>query len=71
MKCPACGKGRLKRETRSTPFSYRGVTVRVDQPGDWCEACGEGVLSAVDMAATVKARQDAIAKAEGLLTTDC
>lgn len=45
MKCPVCGKGQLKRETRSMPFSYRGVTLHVDQPGDWCEACGEGVAA--------------------------
>ncbi len=70
MKCPVCGKGQLKRETRSMPFSYRGATIEVDQPGDWCEACGEGVLSAADMAATVKTRHDAIARSEGLLTAD-
>lgn len=70
MKCPVCGKGQLKREARSVPFSYRGATIEVDQPGDWCEACGEGVLSAADMAVTVKARHDAIARTEGLLAAD-
>lgn len=70
MKCAFCGKEHLKRETRSMPFSYRGATIEVGQPGDWCDACGEGVLSAADMAVTVKARHDAIARAKGLLVAD-
>lgn len=70
MNCPICEKGKLKRETRSIPFSYRGTTLEVDQPGDWCDVCGEGVLSADDMAVTVKARHDTIAKADGLLSAD-
>ncbi|MHB8621833.1 MAG: type II toxin-antitoxin system MqsA family antitoxin [Sulfuricaulis sp.] len=70
MYCPVCGKGQLKRETRSIPFSYRGTTIQIDQPGDWCNACGEGVLSAANMAATVKARHDGIARAEGLLPAE-
>ncbi|TAM48231.1 MAG: YgiT-type zinc finger protein [Gammaproteobacteria bacterium] len=66
MKCPVCGKGQLKREARLVPFSYRGATVEVDQPGDWCDACGEGVLSPADLAATVEARRHAIVRAKGL-----
>ena len=50
--------------------TYRGETIEVGQPGAWCTACGEGVLSAADLAVTVKARHDAIARAEGLLTSD-
>ena len=56
----------MKRETRRVPLTYRGATLEVDQPGDWCPACGEGVLSAADMAATDKARHDLIARTEGL-----
>lgn len=63
MNCPLCGKGPLKRETRTVTLSYRGTTVTIDQPGDWCEACGEGVLSADDLAVTAKARQEAMADA--------
>lgn len=70
MKCPVCGKGQLKRGTRRMPYTYRGETIEVKQPGEWCDACGEGVLSPADMAVTRKARHDAIARAEGLLTSD-
>ncbi len=64
MICPICRKGQLKRDTRSVLFSYHGVTVEIDQPGDWCDACGEGVLSAADMAATATVRHDAIVRAK-------
>lgn len=70
MNCPMCGKGPLKREARLASFMYRGATINVEQPGDWCRACGEGVLSADDIAATTKARHDAIARAEELLPSD-
>lgn len=70
MNCLVCGKGKLKRETRLVPFTYRGTAIEVEQPGEWCQACGEGVLSADDMAATTKARHDAIARAEGMLPCD-
>jgi HTH-type transcriptional regulator / antitoxin MqsA len=70
MKCPLCGEGELKRELRAVPYTYRGTTVEVEQPGDWCSACGEGALSVEDMAATAKACHDMIATKEGLLTCD-
>jgi len=70
MDCPICGKGKLKRGTRRVPYTFRGNTIEVKQPGEWCNACEEGVLSAEDLAATTRARHDAIAKADGLLTSD-
>lgn len=60
MNCPVCGNGQLKRETRLVSFTYRGVTIEAEQPGDWCQTCGEGILSADDMATTTKMRHDAI-----------
>lgn len=68
MDCPNCGDGKLKRGTRSVPFTYRGSTIKVKQPGAWCDACGEGVLSPEDLVVTTKARHDAIASTDGLLT---
>lgn len=70
MKCPICGRGKTKRETRLVPYTYRGTTIQIKQPGERCDACGEGALSVEDMAATSKARHDLIARAERLLTCD-
>jgi len=65
--CPACDKKAVKREVRRVPYEFRGMTVEVDQPGEWCSACGEGFLSPEDMAASRKTLHDAVAESRGLL----
>jgi len=70
QKCPACGEAVLRRETRKVAYTYKGMTVEVDQPGQWCSACGEAVLSAEDLVATRKPLHDARARADGLLLSD-
>ena len=67
--CTVCGKGKLTRETRRVAYSYKGQSVEVAQPGEWCDTCGEAILSPEDMVATRPARHDALARAEGLLTS--
>ncbi len=69
-KCPLCEQGTLHREVRRVPYEYKGVSVEVEQPGEWCSSCGEGFLSADDMAANRKALHDAAARARGMLTSD-
>ena len=64
MNCPRCGKGPLKRATRPMTLECRGSTLTVDQPGDWCEACGEGLLSTEDLAVTEEARREWMARAK-------
>jgi len=45
MKCPSCGGAELVRDTRSLPHAYKGMTTRLHGiTGDFCPACGEGVL---------------------------
>ena len=48
--CHECGKV-LERGVRPVPFTYKGHSITVDQPGWYC-ACGEGVLSPKDCDAT-------------------
>ena len=51
--CPACGAAApLVRETRRMKYRYKGETLAVRQPGDWCRACGEAVLNHADVQAT-------------------
>lgn len=64
MNCPVCGKGPLKRETRSMTLSCRGATLTVDQPGDWCKACGEGIFSVEDLEVTEEVRREWMARAK-------
>ena len=46
MKCPLCGTGDLVRETRSLTYSYNGSSTVVQQSGDFCTACREGIFTA-------------------------
>lgn len=67
--CPECG-GEMVRETRNVPYTYKNQVIEVKQPGDWCNACGEGVLTVTDIKATEKELHDFRAKIDGLLTSD-
>lgn len=66
--CPECG-GSLLQETRKTSYTYKDQTIEVDQPGNWCQKCGEGVLSLADMKSTEQALHDHRAILDGLLTS--
>jgi HTH-type transcriptional regulator/antitoxin MqsA len=65
--CPVCAQGKLERGTHLQTFRYKGKTLRYEQPGAWCNACGEGILENVDMAATEKLLSDFRANLDGYL----
>ena len=45
MKCPVCGGPELVPDKRDLPYTYKGeATVIPAVHGEWCTACGEGVL---------------------------
>ncbi len=49
MKCPSCGGGKLVRDTRDIPYAYKGETTTIPAVrGEFCPACGEGVLAAAE-----------------------
>lgn len=51
MKCPSCGAARLSRKSRDLPYTYKGeTTVIPNVTGDYCPACGEGVLDSEESA---------------------
>ena len=51
MKCPACGAAELVHDTRERPYTYKGETTAIPAVvGDYCPACGEGVLDAAESA---------------------
>lgn len=68
-KCPVCGRDRLERQRKRQTFHYKGKTLRYEQPGLWCGACGEGVLENADMNATERLLSDFRASVDGYLTT--
>ena len=64
MTCPVCLSGKLVREVRTARYEYRGEICEYEQIGDWCQSCGEAVLSGDDMAATEKILVDFMQRIE-------
>lgn len=53
MKCPSCGAAELVHDRRDLPYRYKSEsTVISEVTGDYCPACGEAVLDAVESART-------------------
>ncbi len=51
MKCPVCAAAELVHDTRDVPYTYKGeVTAIPAVAGDYCPACGESVLDAIESA---------------------
>lgn len=55
MKCPSCGSGKLVRDTRDLPYTYKGETTVLPRvTGDFCAACDESILGAAESRRTMK-----------------
>lgn len=49
MKCPVCGAAELTHDIRDLPYTYKGETTTITAvTGDFCPACTESVLDAVE-----------------------
>ncbi len=70
MHCPFCGDKSYCHQTKPMELRYKSIPITVNQPGFWCEKCGEGVIGGDDRKATQKELQTLRAKIDGLLTPD-
>ncbi|ODN40949.1 type II toxin-antitoxin system MqsA family antitoxin [Piscirickettsia litoralis] len=52
--CPICGEFEVSRQIRAVTHTFKGHKLEVMQPGEYCDACGESVLSPADLKATAK-----------------
>jgi HTH-type transcriptional regulator/antitoxin MqsA len=68
--CPFCGKGKLARAKKTILFDYKGHSIELEQPGEYCDSCDEGIINGSDLKATEKELHDFRAKIDDLLTTD-
>jgi HTH-type transcriptional regulator/antitoxin MqsA len=66
--CPICGEQALTHETKAVPYTYKGHTFTIDQPAEWCAACGEGIIHPDDNKAVLATIQEEKAQIDGLLT---
>lgn len=69
-KCPLCIEGFLERKIVIETHTYKGHSKQVEQQGEWCNVCKEGVLSESDLKATQKQISDFQSRIDGLLTSD-
>jgi HTH-type transcriptional regulator / antitoxin MqsA len=54
MKCPNCEAKKLVRDTRDVRYTYRGKSTVLPQvTGDFCQACDESVLDALESRRTM------------------
>lgn len=66
--CPFCGQDSMQRETRKIEYEYKGETTLLDQPGEYCSSCDEGLLDPKDLKANRMELQTFHARVDGLLT---
>lgn len=50
--CPLCGEGKLSQQVKTVPYSYKDYSISLDQPGMYCDYCGESILSGKDLKIT-------------------
>lgn len=50
--CPNCFKGKLKHRSKAMTYCFKGRSLVLEQPGQWCDYCDEGLLSGRDLKAT-------------------
>ena len=59
MKCPSCAAAELLHDTRDMPYTYKGETTLIPAvTGNFCPACGEGVLDVSESVRTSAAMRD-------------
>ena len=67
--CPFCD-GTMEQKNVHTTYTYKGLSIEVEQPGMFCDSCEEGILSKADHKATEKDIHDLHARGDGLLMSD-
>tara|TARA_B110000879_G_scaffold212681_1_gene310173 strand:- start:3271 stop:3747 length:477 start_codon:yes stop_codon:yes gene_type:complete len=65
--CDICGSLSVEHKAKDVKRTYKGSSFIINQPADWCSACGEGVIHPKDNLATAVEVQTEKAKIDGLL----
>ncbi|MDF1828129.1 MAG: type II toxin-antitoxin system MqsA family antitoxin [Legionellaceae bacterium] len=66
--CPICGDQALKHCIKPVIYTYKKHNFTIDQPAEWCSACGEGIIHPEDNKAVQASIQEEKARIDGLLT---
>ncbi|WP_252176757.1 type II toxin-antitoxin system MqsA family antitoxin [Endozoicomonas sp. 4G] len=66
VQCELCGE-QACREIRPMEYSYKGHSITLDQPGVYCDSCGEVLLEPEDLKATRANLMEFHANVDGIL----
>ena len=66
--CPFCGEKSYAHCIKPMTLTYKSQQISVNQPGYWCNHCGEGIIGGTDRKQTQKELQELRAKIDGLLS---
>lgn len=66
-KCPFCPDGFLERKTILETYTYKNHSIAIEQPGEWCNSCGEGIFNGDDLKATDQQIRTLQAQVDGAL----
>jgi len=66
--CPICGEHALEHKTNPVKYIYKGHQFSINQPAEWCSACGEGIIHPADNMMVLAEIQEEKARIDGLLT---
>lgn len=69
-KCFSCGGKAVSRDKRQRSFEYQGQILHYEQPGEWCDECGEVFLEKSDKEVTDPLIYNFQARVDGRLTTE-
>ncbi len=60
----------MKRGTKTLSVEYKGRSFTIEQPGEYCSLCDEGIITGADMEKTENQVQDVRAEVDAYLTAD-
>lgn len=65
--CNLCGELAAEHKAKEFKHTYKGTSFVINQPADWCGACGEGIINPEDNLSTSVEVQTEKSKIDGLL----
>lgn len=68
QQCLLCGELAQQHQVKPMTYTYKSINFVINQPAQWCDACGEGVINSKDSAAVLPLIQSKQAQIDELLT---
>ncbi len=68
QRCLLCGEYALEHKIKPMVYKYKNSEFIIDQPAQWCDVCGEGIISGKDNNEVLSLIQAEKSRIDGLLT---